>query len=95
MSSRNQLLSSECRRDAPVIYEAISNLKRDLLYEHYGVIKDKAIAKIEARGSLKVEYLDIVSAFTLNQIYSYIPNGTRILTAVQAGAVRLIDNVGY
>ena len=34
MSSRNQLLSSECRRDAPVIYEAISNLKRVLLYEH-------------------------------------------------------------
>ena len=96
MSSRNQLLSSECRRDAPVIYEAIGNLTReDLLYEPYALIKKNAIAKIESRGSLKVEYLEIVSAFTLNPIYSYVPNGTRVLTAVQAGAVRLIDNVGY
>lgn len=96
MSSRNQLLSSECRRDAPVIYEAIGSLTReDLLYEPYALIKKNAIAKIESRGSLKVEYLEIVSAFTLNPIYSYVPNGTRVLTAVQAGAVRLIDNVGY
>ncbi len=95
MSSRNQLLSSECRREAPAIYATLASLGEGLKTQSLEHVKKEAVAKIEANTSLHVEYLEIADATTLLPIEEYLPGKTRILTAVQAGAVRLIDNVGY
>lgn len=95
MSSRNQLLSSECRREAPAIYATLASLGEALKTQSLEHVKKEAVAKIEANTSLHVEYLEIADATTLLPIEEYLPGKTRVLTAVQAGAVRLIDNVGY
>lgn len=95
MSSRNQLLSSECRREAPAIYATLASLGEALKTQPLEHVKKEAVAKIEANTSLHVEYLEIADATTLLPIEEYLPGKTRVLTAVQAGAVRLIDNVGY
>ncbi len=95
MSSRNQLLSSECRREAPAIYATLASLGEGLKTQSLEHVKKEAVAKIEANTSLHVEYLEIADATTLLPIEEYLPGKTRVLTAVQAGAVRLIDNVGY
>ncbi len=95
MSSRNQLLSSECRREAPVIYATLQALGERLMkQEKMEDVRTWAIQQIEANGRLRVEYLEFVDAQTLQTLSEFVPGATRCLTAVQAGAVRLIDNIG-
>lgn len=95
MSSRNQLLDSECRREVPVIYATISALGEQLKTKPLSEVRNWAIQQIEARQPLRVEYLEFADSETLEPLNEYRPNHTRCLTAVQAGAVRLIDNIGY
>ena len=95
MSSRNQLLDSECRREVPVIYATISALGEQLKTKPLSEVRNWAIQQIEARKPLRVEYMEFADAETLEPLNEYRPNHTRCLTAVQAGAVRLIDNIGY
>lgn len=94
MSSRNQLLSSECRREAPVIYATLQALGERLKQEKMEDVRTWAIQQIEANGRLRVEYLEFVDVQTLQTLSEFVPGATRCLTAVQAGAVRLIDNIG-
>ena len=95
MSSRNQLLDSECRREVPVIYATISALGEQLKTKPLSEVRNWAIQQIEARQPLRVEYMEFADSETLEPLNEYRPNHTRCLTAVQAGAVRLIDNIGY
>ncbi|MGP1362497.1 MAG: pantoate--beta-alanine ligase [Bacteroides sp.] len=95
MSSRNQLLDSECRRQAPVIYATLHALCEKVRELPLAKAREWAIEQIEAKSPLHVEYLAFADAQTLQPIAEYLPNKTRCLTAVQAGAVRLIDNIGF
>lgn len=95
MSSRNQLLDSECRREAPIIYATLRASGELLKTKPLAEVREWAIQQIEAKAPLRVEYLEFADAETLQPLAEYRPEHTRCLTAVQAGAVRLIDNLGY
>jgi len=94
MSSRNLLLSPELHDEAAKISQALfyirDNRNRTSLLE----LKNEAISMIERNGLLKVEYLEVADLKTLQPLEKTDDNKTlRCLTAVQAGNIRLIDNV--
>jgi pantoate--beta-alanine ligase len=93
MSSRNLLLTPEVRKEATKISRALFYVRDNIKPGSASQIKADAIEKIES-GMLKAEYLEIADAFTLQPMQTW--NGSvpaRCLTAVQAGNIRLIDNV--
>ncbi|MFI3320462.1 MAG: pantoate--beta-alanine ligase [Rikenellaceae bacterium] len=94
LSSRNQLLSAEHRAVAPYIYKAISGVKELMGQMSPSEAEAEATKQINATGLLEVIYLHIVDGVTLQRIESWSDaDKIQLCTAVQAGAVRLIDNV--
>ncbi|MGE4287676.1 MAG: pantoate--beta-alanine ligase [Salinivirgaceae bacterium] len=94
MSSRNQLLTLEHRKIAPLIYKTLQKA-RTLAYE-------KSVSQLQAwveetindSGLLRVEYFEIVDEQTLLPISSFTTGKNNVgCIAVWAGKVRLIDNV--
>ncbi len=94
LSSRNALLSAEHRASAPAIYRAIHEAKELMATLSPEEVERATIAEINATELLEVIYLSIVDGRTLQPITSW-ANHTHIqlCTAVQAGTVRLIDNI--
>lgn len=94
MSSRNQRLTLEGRKTAPVLYKALKvgksivelgeNNPEKVLLEIRKVIEDEK--------SVKIQYLEAVDAETLAPI-SEIRRGTMIALAAYLDNVRLIDNI--
>jgi len=94
MSSRNMRLTPEQHREAAVISKALHWMKyTGQSYDLAEAIRH-AVNMIESSGSLKVEYLDVADSVTLQPLKQWNDPGTmRAFAAVQAGEVRLIDNV--
>lgn len=94
MSSRNVLLTPQCREAAPAIYQALSEIRSNKGMMSVGEAVAKAVVKIDGTGVLRTEYLEVVDAGTLVQIkdWSDAPS-LRACVAIQAGKVRLIDNM--
>lgn len=94
LSSRNARLSPTEKDDAAIIYRALQDA-RDMVKS---AIKDRReiisyIKKlIRTKGSLKIEYVDIVDTERLMPIKKIVGE-VLIAVAVWAGKVRLIDNV--
>jgi len=96
MSSRNELLSIEERKNAALISETLFEAKK---------LKDKNDVKtvaawieenINKNAFLKVEYVEIVDAATLQAVKSWDEAGEIVCcVAVFCGKVRLIDNVVF
>jgi pantoate--beta-alanine ligase len=96
LSSRNMLLAPEYRAAAPQIYaalkvgvEAVGNKTPEQVVN---IVKEG----IERGGLLRVIYVQIVDGTTLQPAESWcVPEGGAIqcCVAVQAGDVRLIDNI--
>ena len=84
MSSRNQRLTPEQRRIAPVLYQAL------------GVVPSKgrgaALELLASVPEIRVDYLEIVDPATFQPV-NEIAAGVRIVAAVWLGEVRLIDNL--
>jgi pantoate--beta-alanine ligase len=94
MSSRNLLLSPEMRKEAVKISEALFFVRDHQKTIPLHDIRKKAIELIEASGKMKVEYLEIAEAKTLQPVSRWEDGSDlRCLAAVQAGNIRLIDNV--
>ena len=94
MSSRNLLLTPEMRREAAKISQALFHLRDDRHKKSLLELKREAVNIIERNGLLKVEYLDVADAQTLQPVETWNHKGAlRCLAAVQAGNIRLIDNV--
>ena len=95
LSSRNALLTAEHRAAAPQIYAA---LKAGVEFSRTATVAQTerfVIERIDSDPLLKVEYFQIVNADTLLPLDQWREGvATRGCAAVQAGAVRLIDNVG-
>jgi pantoate--beta-alanine ligase len=93
MSSRNALLTDEYRKEAPVISQTLLFIRDNI--RHYTVkdMKYKAISLIEGSGKLKVEYIEIANADTLQPVLRWSQGNMRAFVSVKAGNVRLIDNV--
>ena len=96
MSSRNVRLGKKERKQAPRIFQTLS--QAFLLKNKYTVeaLKEWVIQNIETTPLLKVEYFDIVRADTLQTVVSWDEPGEKQgCIAVWAGNVRLIDNISF
>jgi len=94
MSSRNQRLTPEQRKIAPVLFQALCAAERAIRRgSPSDIAKQEALALIARTPELRVEYLEIVDPATF-QPAAALRGELRIVAAVWLGEVRLIDNLG-
>ena len=93
-SSRNTLLTPEHRAAAPHIYEVLSAATTKLGEMTPQQLTEWVVAEVENNPLLKVIYFQAVDALSLQQVQEW-SESPRIqgCIAVQAGEIRLIDNV--
>ena len=94
MSSRNVSLSSDERRQAPVLSQALQRVKaciRDGERDAERLV-DTARQTIAQQPSARIEYLALVDAKTLEPL-TFLRGRVAVLAAVRFGATRLIDNL--
>jgi pantoate--beta-alanine ligase len=94
VSSRNQYLTRQQKKNAPLIYKSLQKCQK--LIED-GVADSKTIINqmrkiLQQAPSIKIEYISIVDADTLQGLEKI---GDRVLVAVavKIGSTRLIDNI--
>ncbi len=97
MSSRNALLTAEHRAAAPDIYKALRwaqearEAQTEVAPEE---MRAEVVRLIEQSGLLKVIYFEMVDARSLAPINSWADSDNiQGCVALQAGAIRLIDNI--
>ncbi len=96
LSSRNTLLTPEYRQAAPQIYAALKAGVEAVDNKTPQQVVNIVTEEIERGGLLRVIYVQIVDGLTLQPVESWsVPEGGAIqcCVAVQAGDVRLIDNI--
>lgn len=93
-SSRNTLLDKEHRAAAPHIYEVLSAAVGKVGEMTPDELSAWVTAEVERNPLLKVIYFQAVDALTMQQVHSW-NESERVqgCIAVQAGAIRLIDNI--
>jgi len=94
MSSRNTYLNPEERRQAVVLYQALTLARR--LYgegeKDAGVIRRRMTALIQKEPLAAIDYISIASVETLEELEEVKPPAL-VSIAVKIGKTRLIDNV--
>lgn len=97
MSSRNRLLSSEERAQAPTLFDALTLAKNMLLDESTPEQAQTAVRDYVAqRPAFTLDYIEVVNTDTLQPVSEVQPPGqTALCLAAQLGKVRLIDNVVF
>ncbi len=94
MSSRNERLSEELRKNAGIIYLTLKKAASQINYVPIDEIETTAIASINQLPDFKVDYFKVLDAENLepvNQISNV--NNLIIITSVITGGVRLLDNL--
>lgn len=94
LSSRNTLLDEAHREAAPQIYATIKQAAERSKKMTPAELKEWVVAEIERGGLMEVIYFQAVDALSLQEVAAW-SESERIqgCIAVQAGAIRLIDNV--
>lgn len=96
LSSRNRLLSAEYRQAAPAIYQA---LQKEASQAGIRSVEDTVAAvvqQVEDSGLLKVIYFRLVDEDSLGEVADWADSPhIRGCIAVQAGDIRLIDNLRF
>ncbi|MBO5398966.1 MAG: pantoate--beta-alanine ligase [Alistipes sp.] len=94
LSSRNTLLTPEHRAAAPHIYEVLSQCAAKSAELSPAELTAWVVAEVEKNPLLKVIYFQAVDALSMQQVASW-EQSPRVqgCIAVQAGDIRLIDNV--
>ena len=94
LSSRNTLLTPEHRAAAPHIYEVLSQCAAKAEELSPAELTAWVVAEVEKNPLLKVIYFQAVDALSMQQVASW-EESPRVqgCIAVQAGDIRLIDNV--
>ncbi|MBO4994141.1 MAG: pantoate--beta-alanine ligase [Alistipes sp.] len=94
LSSRNTLLTPEHRAAAPHIYEVLSQCATKSAELSPAELTAWVVAEVEKNPLLKVIYFQAVDALSMQQVVSW-EQSPRVqgCIAVQAGDIRLIDNV--
>lgn len=93
MSSRNIRLTPEQRRQAPLIYQLLTEVRAQLGHIPTNTITATAMVQLQDAG-FRPEYFEIVDGFTLQTISD--PAESEFIVACTAawlGEVRLIDNI--
>ena len=94
LSSRNALLTPAHRAAAPLIYKALMDGVESARSMSVDEMKRRVVERIDADPLLQVEYFEVVNADTLEGIDRWSNTfPMRGCIAVQAGNVRLIDNI--
>jgi pantoate--beta-alanine ligase len=93
-SSRNTLLTPEHRAAAPHIYQVLSAATEKLAEMTPQQLTEWVVEQVESNTLLKVIYFQAVDALSLQQVAAW-SDSERIqgCIAVQAGEIRLIDNI--
>ncbi len=94
LSSRNTLLDAEHRAAAPHIYATLKAAAEQSQTRTPAELKAWVTAEVERNPLLKVIYFQSVDALTMQEVASW-SDSDRIqgCIAVQAGTIRLIDNI--
>ena len=94
LSSRNTLLDEAHRKAAPEIYATLKQCADKAKELSPAALTEWVTEEIERNGLLKVIYFQAVDALTMQEVSSW-EDSPRIqgCIAVQAGQIRLIDNV--
>ncbi len=94
LSSRNTLLDADHRKAAPRIYAVISQCAARAAEMTPAELAERVTREVESDGLLKVIYFQAVDALTMQQVEAW-SDSDRIqgCIAVQAGEIRLIDNI--
>jgi pantoate--beta-alanine ligase len=94
VSSRNQYLTAQQKKDATLIYKSLQNCK-EMVEE--GIADTKSITTqmseiLNQAPSIKIEYVSILDAESLQEINS-VDRQVLAAVAVRIGRARLIDNI--
>ena len=94
VSSRNQYLSPEERRSAPILYRALQAAQQAIAEGvlDYEEARKRGLAVLEQDQSVEVEYLEIVDPEEMQPL-ERITGPVRVAGAIRIGAIRLIDNL--
>lgn len=96
MSSRNELLTSEQRQNAAILFETLSKVKEQKGVKSVDELTNWAIDNINKNPFLSVEYFEIVDDEELQPINSWDEKNSKIgCVAAFCGKVRLIDNIVF
>ncbi len=94
MSSRNELLSPEERKNAASISETLVEAKQLAQQKSVQELAEWITENINKNPYLTVEYVDIVDDINLQPVNSWDEKNTKVAcVAVFCGKVRLIDNI--
>ena len=93
MSSRNVRLDAEGRKAAAVLFQALTFIRKNWDQHPVKTLKQVATNMIEKSGLVRIEYLEIADANTLQPVDEIDGNShVRSFIGAYVGDVRLIDN---
>jgi pantoate--beta-alanine ligase len=94
LSSRNQRLTPEERRVAPVLFQALSLARERIAAGERDpeVVKRAAADLLSGQAPMRLEYLEVVDPRSMQPV-DRMSGPVRIAAAVWLGTTRLIDNV--
>lgn len=96
ISSRNRLLARQYRDAAPAIYAAMQGEAAVAGSKSVAQTVDAVVRGVEESGLLKVIYFKLVDEDTLEEVSAWnAASRIRGCIAVQAGDIRLIDNLRF
>lgn len=96
MSSRNELLTKEERKNAALISKILFEAKKLAEQKSVQELAEWVIETINKNPFLTVEYFEIVDKEQLQPIKSWSENNTKVgCVAVYCGKIRLIDNIVF
>ena len=94
LSSRNVYLSSDERKVASIIPQALQNAHKKISSGETQAqqIKETILEHILSSSQISVDYVEIVNGESLEPVIA-VDEETRVLIAVRIGTTRLIDNI--
>ena len=94
MSSRNEQLTTEQRKNAALVFETLSKAKEQIGQKSVEELKNWVAETINKNPFLNVEYFEIVDTEQLQPVKYWNEKNTKIgCVALFCGEVRLIDNI--
>jgi pantoate--beta-alanine ligase len=94
MSSRNARLTPEHRLAAPLIFQTLTRASEKVASASPDQLRQFITSTLSQTGLLEVEYVEFADETTLNPVKTWSESeNIRCFIAVEAGEVRLIDNL--
>jgi pantoate--beta-alanine ligase len=96
MSSRNERLTSDARKNAADIFDTLKKAKEQKKLKTVHELTNWVVKTIDKNPFLDVEYFEIVDDIQLQPINNWNENSKKVgCVAVYCGDVRLIDNIYF